>query len=72
VAQGFHKDCLKEAKSYKVQQPLHGFMDVLGEDRFGKGIKDAIGILRIISERNLDIDEILCAGFIDWQRHLTV
>ena len=34
---------------------------VLGEDQFGfrrgKGIRDAIGIMRIITERNLEIDE---------------
>jgi hypothetical protein len=37
----------------------------LGEDQFGfkrgKGTRDAIGMLRIISEPNLDIDEELCA-----------
>jgi hypothetical protein len=51
--------------------------DVLGEYRFGYkrgeegagggGNKDAIGILRIISEGNMYIEEELCAGFIDWQ-----
>jgi hypothetical protein len=46
--------------------------DGLGEDQFGfrrgKGTMDAIGMLRIISERTLDIDEELCACFIDWQK----
>jgi hypothetical protein len=46
--------------------------DALGEDQFGfrrgKGTMDAIGMLRIISERTLDIDEELCACFIDWQK----
>jgi hypothetical protein len=46
--------------------------DVLGEDTFGfrrgKGTTDAIGMLRIISEQTLDIDEELCACFIDWQK----
>jgi hypothetical protein len=46
--------------------------DALGEDQFGfrreKGTTDAIGMLRIISERNLVIDEELCACFIDWQK----
>jgi hypothetical protein len=46
--------------------------NVLVEDQFGfrggKGTRDAIGILRIISERTLDIDEELCAVFIDWQK----
>jgi hypothetical protein len=45
---------------------------VLGEDRFGfrrgKGTRDAIGMLRIISERTLDIDEELCACLMDWQK----
>jgi hypothetical protein len=43
--------------------------DALGEDQFGfirgKGTRDAIGMLRIISERTLVIDEELCACFID-------
>jgi len=43
----------------------------LGEDQFGfrrgKGTRDAIGMLRRISERTLEIDEELCVCFIDWQ-----
>jgi hypothetical protein len=46
--------------------------DVLGEDQFGfrrgKGSKNAIGMLRIISERTLVIEDKLCACFIDWQK----
>jgi len=46
--------------------------DVLGEDHFkfrrGKGTRDAIGMLRIISERTLEIDEELSVRFIDWQK----
>jgi hypothetical protein len=46
--------------------------DVLGEDQFGfrrgKVARDATGILRIISERTLEIDEELCDCFIDWQK----
>jgi len=46
--------------------------DVLGEDQFGfrrgKGSRDAVGMLRIISERTLEIDEELCICFIDWQK----
>jgi hypothetical protein len=46
--------------------------DVLGEDQFGfrrgKGTRDAIGMLRIISEQTLVIDQKLCACFIDWQK----
>ena len=42
--------------------------DVLGEDQFGfrrgKGTRDAIGMLRIISERTLELDE-LRVCFID-------
>jgi len=43
--------------------------DVLEEDQFGfrrrKGTRDAIGMLRIISERTLEIDEELSVCFID-------
>jgi hypothetical protein len=46
--------------------------DVLGEDQFGfrrgKGTRHAIGMLRIMSERTLEIDEELSVYFIDWQK----
>jgi hypothetical protein len=46
--------------------------DVLGKDQFGfrrgKGTRGAIGMLRIISERTLEIDEELSVCFIDWQK----
>jgi hypothetical protein len=46
--------------------------DVLREDQFGfrrgKGIRDAIEMLRIISEQTLVIDEEFCICFIDWQK----
>jgi len=46
--------------------------DVLGEDQFGfrrgKGTRDAIGMLRIISEQTLEIDQGLSVCFIDWQK----
>jgi hypothetical protein len=46
--------------------------DALREDQFGfrrgKESMDAIGTLRIISERTLDIHEELCPCFIDWQK----
>ena len=42
--------------------------DVLGEDQFGfrreKGTRDVIGMMRIIAERTLEIDEELCICFI--------
>ena len=45
---------------------------VLGEGHYGfrrgKGTRDAIGVLRIIAERTLEIDEELCVCFIDWQK----
>jgi len=51
---------------------LHYSEDVLGEDQFGfrrgKGTRDAIGMLRIISERTLEIDEELSVCFMDWQK----
>jgi hypothetical protein len=44
--------------------------DLVGKDQFGfregKGIRDVIGMLRIISERTLEIDEELSACFTDW------
>jgi len=44
---------------------------VLG-DQFGfrreKGTKDATGMLRIISERNLQIDGKLSVCFVDWKK----
>jgi hypothetical protein len=46
--------------------------DVLGKDQFGfrrgKGTGNAIGMLRIILEQTLDIDEELCSCFIEWQK----
>jgi len=46
--------------------------DVLGVDQFGirrgKGTRNAIGMMRIIAERTLEIDEELCICFIDWQK----
>ena len=46
--------------------------DVLGEDQFGfgrgKGTMNSIGMMRIIAERTLEIDEELCICFIDWQK----
>jgi len=45
--------------------------DVLGEDQFGfrrgKGTRNAIGMMGIIPERTLEIDEELCVCFKDWQ-----
>jgi hypothetical protein len=46
--------------------------NVLGEDQFGfrrgKGTRNAIGMLRIISERTLEIDKELSVCFTDWQK----
>ena len=46
--------------------------DVLGEDQFvfrrGKRTRDAIVMLRIISERTLEIHAELCVRFVDWQK----
>jgi len=57
---------------------LHGrrikrkIKDILGDDQFGfrrgKGIRDAIGMMRIRTGRSLEIDEKLCICFIDWQK----
>jgi hypothetical protein len=46
--------------------------DAIGKDQFGfrrgKETGDAIGMLRIISEKSLKLDAELCACFIDWQK----
>lgn len=46
--------------------------DVLREDQFvfrrGRGIGDAVGMLRTMSEQTLNIDGELCACFIEWQK----
>jgi len=55
----------------RIERKIEG---VLGEDHFGfrggKGTRDAIGMMRIITERTLEIDEELCVCFIDWQKAL--
>ena len=46
--------------------------DVLEEDQFGfrrgKGTRNATGMMRIIAERTLEIDEEICVCFIEWQK----
>ena len=46
--------------------------DILGEYhckfRRGRGTRDAIGILRIMSERTLNMDKELPVSFTDWQK----
>jgi len=46
--------------------------DVFGEDKFGfrrgKGTRNAFGMLRIISERTLEIVEELCVCFVEWHK----
>ena len=42
------------------------------EDQFGfrkgKGTRDAIGIMKIISERVFDVKDGMCLCFMDWQK----
>jgi len=44
--------------------------DILGENQFGfrrrKGRRTATGMLKIIWERNLDIDKVLCDCVLEW------
>ena len=46
--------------------------EVIEEDQFryqkGKGTRYAIGLMRIISERVLDVKEEICLCFLDWQK----
>ena len=36
--------------------------------RRGKGTRDALGMMRIIAKRTLEIDEELCIWIIEWQK----
>ena len=53
----------------RIEKKIEG---VFGQDQFGfrrgKGTRDAIGMMRIIAERTVEIDEELCICFIDWQK----
>jgi len=53
----------------RIEKKIEG---VLEEEQFGfrreKGTRDAIGMMRIIAEWTLEIDEELCVCFIDWQK----
>ena len=55
-----------------VARILSKIEEVIEEDQFwfrkGKGTRDAIGLMRIISERVLDVKEEMCLCFIDWQK----
>ena len=46
--------------------------EVIEEDKFGfregKGTRDAIVLMRIISVRGVDVKEEMCLCFIDWQK----
>jgi len=45
------------------------YLEKIGLDlEGGKGTRDVTGMLRIISERSLEIDEELCVCFVDWQK----
>jgi hypothetical protein len=67
-----HCTCCKDSSEILRRRIERKTEDALGEDQFGfrrgKGTRDAIGMLRIISERTLVIDEELCACFIDWKK----
>jgi len=53
----------------RIERKIEG---VLGEDKFGfrrgTGTRDAIGMMRIIAEQTLELNEELCICFIDWQK----
>ena len=59
--QGYLDEGLKRKLRMYLEEDQFGF-------RRGKGTRDAIGMLRIISERTLEIDEELSVCFIDWQK----
>jgi hypothetical protein len=43
-------------------------LEEISLDLGGKGTRNSIGMLGIISEQTLDINEELCLCFIDWQK----
>jgi len=51
----------------KIEAVLEG--DQFGFRR-GKRTRNAIGMMRIIAERTLEIEEELCVCFVDWQKAL--
>ena len=59
---------IKKINRRRIERKIEG---VLGEDQFGfrrgKGTRDATGMMRIIAERTLEINEKLCFCFKDWQ-----
>jgi hypothetical protein len=69
------------ARTSKTVQRIPGrridrkLKDVHGEDqcglRSGKRTRDAIWMLRIISERTFDTAKELCSCFIDWEKDRT-
>jgi len=61
----YSKDSSKD--TYRIERKIE---DVLGEDQFGfiRGKGSAFGMLRIVSERTLEIDAELCVCFTDSQK----
>jgi hypothetical protein len=51
-----------------IKRKLRMYSEKISLDLAGKGTRDEIGMLRIISEQTLEIDEELCVCFIDWQK----
>jgi hypothetical protein len=51
----------------RTERKIEGLLGDQSGLRGGRGSRDAIRMLRIMSERTLDIDEELCAGHMDWQ-----
>jgi len=52
----------------RIERKLEAVLGVQFGFRRGKGNSDAIGMMRIIVERTLELDGELCICFIDWQK----
>jgi hypothetical protein len=67
VANAHAANIVARILSRKLEREIE---DVPREDQFGfgRGNRDAIGMLIITSEQTLDIDEDACTCFIDWQK----
>ena len=68
-----HLKCSQDSSKHTQEKDKIKIEKVLG-DLFGfrRGRRNAIGMLKIISERDFDIDSELYVCSRDWENHLTV
>ena len=54
----------------RIERKIEGVLEDQFGFRRGKGTRYVTGMIKIISERTLEIDEGLCVSFVDWQNAL--